>query len=195
MTWSAEMRKFLAWFWIPLLGLAGCDMRDMYDQAKIKALRPSSMFADGRGARPLIPGTVARGHLDDDTLLYQGKVGGKLAEVFPFRISEADLARGQVRFNIYCAPCHDRTGSGDGMVVKRGFSRPPSFHLDRLRTSPVGHFYDTITNGFGVMPAYNLQVPVRDRWLIVAYVRALQFSQNAPLDAVPADERAKLGEK
>lgn len=188
------MRKIWAWFWIPLL-LAGCDMRDMYDQPKIKPLRPSSMFADGRGARPLVPGTVARGHLDEDTHLYQGKVNGKVAETFPFRITEKDLARGRVRFNIYCSPCHDLTGSGYGMVVRRGFSRPPSFHLERLRKAPVGHFYDAIANGFGVMPAYNVQVPVRDRWLIVAYIRALQFSQNAPLDVVPADERAKLGEK
>ena len=170
---------------------AGCR-QDMHDQPKYEALEASTFFPDGRASRPLVPGTVARGQLREDTHLYEGKVAGKPAETFPFPIDLKTLERGQQRYNIYCSPCHDRVGNGDGMVVRRGFRRPPSYHIERLRQSPPGYLYDVITNGFGAMQDYAAQIPVRDRWAIVAYVRALQLSQNARLNDVPESERQNL---
>ena len=122
-----------------------------------------------------------------------GKTGDKPVTAFPFPVTKDDLLRGRERYDIYCSPCHDRTGHGLGMVVRRGFRRPPSFHIDRLRNAEVGYAYDVITNGFGAMPDYASQIPPRDRWAIVAYLRALQRSQYAPLKDVPADKLAELG--
>ena len=170
---------------------AGCR-RDMQDQPKYIPLRASSFFGDERSARPLVQGTVARGHLHDDALLETGKVGKDDATIFPFRVDEAVLARGRERYDIYCSPCHGRTGAGDGMIVRRGFRRPPSYHDDRLRMAPVGHFVDVMTNGFGAMPDYRLQVEARDRWAIAAYIRELQLSEHATLADVPAAERGRL---
>ena len=170
------------------LVLSGCR-QDMHDQPKYVPLRESTFFTDLRSARPLVEGTVARGHLHDDELLYVGKVNGQDATVFPFRVDAAVMARGQERFNIFCAPCHGRTGQGDGMVVLRGYRRPPSFHQDRLRTEPVGHFVDVITNGFGAMPDYAAQIRAEDRWAVVAYLRALQLGEHATLADVPVAER------
>lgn len=164
----------------------------MHDQPKYIPLRESTFFSDDRSARPLVAGTVARGQLRSDALLYTGKQGGKDADVFPFPIDDAVMARGQERFNIYCSPCHGRTGQGDGMVVRRGYRRPPTFHQDRLREAPVGHFFDVITNGFGAMPDYAAQVRVEDRWAVIAYVRALQLSEHATPADVPADHRGEL---
>jgi mono/diheme cytochrome c family protein len=173
--------------------LAGCR-QDMQNQPKYIPLRPSGFFDDGRSERPLINGTVARGHLNDDTVYYTGKgPDGKPVDTFPFPVTKEIVARGQERFNVYCAPCHDRTGSGDGMIVKRGYAKPPSYHIDRLRQAPDGHFYDVITSGFGAMPDYAAQIPPHDRWAIVAYIRALQLSQNASVNDVPAAQRASLG--
>jgi Cytochrome C oxidase, cbb3-type, subunit III len=174
-----------------LTATVGCR-QDMHDQPKYEAFEASTFFQDGRASRPLVPGTVARGQLREDTHLYEGTIGGKPAETFPFRVTLQVLQRGQERYNIYCTPCHDRIGSGEGMVVRRGFRRPPSYHLDRLRQAPPGYFYDVITNGFGAMQDYSAQIPVRDRWAIVAYVRALQLSQNAALSDVPEEERQSL---
>ena len=171
--------------------LTGCR-QDMQDQPKYKALAPSSFFSDGRSARPLVPGTVARGDLREDTDLYQGKVDGKLVDAFPFPVTKQILERGQERYNIYCVPCHDLVGNGQGMVVRRGFRAPPSYHIERLRQAPAGYFYDVITNGFGAMQDYSVQVPVRDRWAIVAYIRALQLSQHASLNDVAEADRNKL---
>lgn len=176
---------------VAALSLAGCR-QDMHDQPKYKPLKASKFFADGRGSRPLIADTVARGQLNDDEPLYTGKVNGNPVTEFPFPISKDVLLRGQERYNIFCSPCHDRVGSGDGMIVQRGYRRPPSLHLDRLREQQPGYFFDVISNGFGVMPNYAQQIPVRDRWAITAYIRALQLSQRAMLDDVPAAERAKL---
>jgi mono/diheme cytochrome c family protein len=173
---------------------AGCR-QDMHDQPKYKAYRPSPFFADGREVRPLVADTVARGHLDDNMLLYTGKVGEKFADTFPFAVTADVLHRGQERFNIYCSPCHDRTGSGGGMIVRRGYRRPPAFHIDRLRQQPAGYFFDVITHGFGVMPNYAQQIPPHDRWAIVAYVRALQLSQHAELIDVPAADQARLASR
>lgn len=164
----------------------------MHDQPKYIPLRQSSFFGDERSARPLVTGTVARGHLRDDTLLYTGKLSGADATIFPFAPDARVIARGRERFDIYCSPCHGRTGQGDGMVVRRGFRRPPTFHQDRLRDAPVGHLFDVITNGFGAMPDYQAQIRAQDRWAIVAYVRALQLSEHASLADVPADKRNEL---
>lgn len=176
---------------LSLLGLAACR-QDMHDQPKYKPYRPSTFFDDGRSERPLIPDTVARGHLNDDEQLFTGKVGADFAATFPFPVTQETLARGQERFNIYCTPCHDRTGNGDGMIVRRGYRRPPSFHIDRLRAATPGYLFDVITRGFGAMPDYSAQIAVRDRWAIVAYLRALQLSQHATMADVPAAEQAKL---
>jgi mono/diheme cytochrome c family protein len=164
----------------------------MHDQPKYIPLRQSTFFADQRSARPLVAGTVARGHLREDALLYTGKIDGQDADVFPFAIDDRVMARGQERFNIYCSPCHGRTGQGDGMVVRRGYRRPPSYHIDRLRAAPVGHFFDVMTNGFGAMPDYAAQVAPEDRWAIAAYIRALQLSEHAALADVPEGDRSKL---
>ena len=142
--------------------------QDMHDQPKYTPLRGSTFFTDARSARSPVEGTVARGLLRDDELLYSGKLNGVDAAVFPFRVDAQVMARGQERFNIYCAPCHSRTGEGDGMVVLRGYRRPPSMHQDRLRNAPVGHFFDVVTNGFGAMPDYASQIKPADRWAIVA---------------------------
>ncbi|HTK28790.1 MAG TPA: cytochrome c [Vicinamibacterales bacterium] len=170
---------------------AGCR-QDMHDQPKYVPLRQADFFSDQRSARPLVPGTVARGHLNADTLLYTGKENGADATEFPFPVDERVMARGRERFNIYCSPCHGRTGMGDGMVVRRGYRHPPSFHDDRLRSAPVGHFFDVMTNGFGAMPDYAAQVTVQDRWAIAAYIRALQLSGHATLADVPPADRERL---
>ena len=174
-----------------LLVVAGCR-QDMHDQPKYQPLEASPFFADGRASRPRVPGTVARGRLDADVLRATGKNDGKLSDVFPAPVTAATLERGHQRFDIYCSPCHDRAGTGRGMIVMRGYKQPPSFHEERLRGMPPGYFFDVMTNGFGVMPGYAAQVPVDDRWAIAAYVRALQLSQHATLADVPESERAAL---
>ena len=176
-----------------LVAAPGCKIRQaMYDQPKYKTLAYSDFFGDSRSARPLVEGTVARGHLNDDRLLCEGKVEGKPAEMFPFPVTGDVLKRGQERFTIYCSPCHDRAGTGHGMVVQRGFKQPPSYHIDRLRQVPPGYIFDIMTRGFGQMPSYAAQVQPEDRWAIVAYVRALQLSQHAMIGDVPESERAQL---
>ena len=174
-----------------LLAVSGCR-QDMHNQPKFIPLRESDFFADHRSERPLVEGTVARGDAELDDLLFTGKVNGEDSTVFPFPVTWDVMTRGQERFNIYCSPCHARTGNGDGMVVRRGFRAPPSFHLDRLRQAPVGHFFDVMTNGFGAMPDYQAQVPARDRWAIIAYIRALQASTAAGLGDVPADKQGEI---
>jgi len=164
----------------------------MHVQPKYKTYAATTFFDDGLSARQPVEGTVARGHLRIDDHLYRGKVDGKLVDTFPFPITAIDILRGQQRFNIYCSPCHDYTGSGRGMIVQRGFPQPPSFHIDRLRQAPVGHFYDVMTNGFGAMYSYAARVTPEDRWRIAAYIRALQLSQHAAPSDVPDDERQKL---
>jgi len=170
---------------------AGCR-QDMHDQPKFKPYAKSEFFADRRSARPLVDGTIARGHLRDDAVLYTGKAGGQPVAAFPFAVTAEVMARGQERFDIFCSPCHGRTGAGDGMIVRRGYRKPPTFHQDRLRQAAPGYTYDVITNGFGAMPDYAQQIPVRDRWAIAAYVKALQRSQHAAADRLPAAARAAL---
>ncbi len=166
--------------------------QDMHDMPRYEPLEASDFFADGQSARPLIEGTVARGQLLEDEHLYTGRINGRLAETFPFPITGAILERGRERFNIYCAPCHSRLGEGSGMIVHRGFQRPPSFHTDRLRDAPAGHFFDVITHGFGAMYSYAYRVVPRDRWAITAYIRVLQLSQNATLSDVPQEVRSQM---
>lgn len=180
---------------IAALSLSGCMRRWMYDQPKYKAFQENSFFKDNASNRPLVAGTVARGHLDLDDHLYRGKVNGKTAESFPFKVTEEVLSRGKERFEIFCSVCHGYVGNADGMIVQRGYKQPPSFHIDRLRQSPPGYFFDVITNGFGTMPSYKSQInKVQDRWAIAAYIKALQLSQRASLEDVPAEYRQKLQE-
>lgn len=173
------------------LSLAACQ-QDMANQPRHEPLEASPFFKDGRSARPPVPGTVARGQLREDDHLYTGKVNGQLVTTFPFPINPAVMARGQERFGIFCTPCHGARGDGRGMIVSRGLKPPPSFHIDRLRESPPGHFFDVMTNGLGAMQDYSAQISVEDRWAIVAYIRALQLSQNATVNDLPAAERARM---
>lgn len=165
--------------------MAGCRY-DIQDMPYYRPLTRSDFFQDTRSSRPLMQWTVARGNLRDDKYFYSGMVGKEAGNEMPFAVTQQVLERGRERYGIYCTPCHSATGNGDGMIVLRGYRRPPSFHVDRLRKSPVGHFYDVMTNGFGAMPDYSAQVQPRDRWAIAAYIRALQLSQAAPADAIPA---------
>ena len=167
-----------------VLLLAGCRL-DMQVQPRLNPLAKSDFFADERSARPLVPGTVARGDLRQDTYFYTGKIGDTPGDFMPFPVTEDVLVRGRERFNIYCSPCHSRLGDGNGMIPQRGFRRPPSYHIERLRKAPLGYFFDVMTNGFGAMPDYSSQVPPADRWAIVAYIRALQLSQNATKAELP----------
>lgn len=174
------------------IALSACR-QDMHDNPRYEPLEASRVHADGASARPLVEGTVPRGFLRDDELLYTGLTDeGLPAEEFPFAVTRAVLDRGEDRYNIFCAPCHSKVGDGRGMVVQRGYRQPPTFHDDRLRAVPPGYVFDVITNGFGVMPDYRSQIDVRDRWAIVAYVKALQLSQQATEADVPAEERGRL---
>jgi len=197
-----------------VLCLAGTGCRrDMQDQPKMKPYRGTTFFTDGLSGRQPIQGTIPRGFLRTDTEYYTGKKSGATPsaspaaspaaaqavagqvnafpddlETFPFPVTEDTVRRGRERYDIFCSVCHGMTGNGDGMVVRRGFRRAASFNDDRLRQAPVGHFFDAITNGWGAMPSYAAQIPVQDRWAIVAYIRALQLSQqnpNAQPDASP----------
>jgi hypothetical protein len=162
-----------------LVVLAGCRL-DMHVQPRYNPLAKSDFFPDQRSARPLVEGTVARGDLREDTYFYTGKLGNNPGDYMPFPVTKEDLERGRTRFNIYCAPCHSRLGDGNGYIPSRGFTRkPPSYHIERLEKAPVGYLYGVITEGFGIMPDYSSQIPPRDRWCIVAYIRALQLSQHA----------------
>ena len=176
-------------FVLALLG--GCRL-DMQDQPRFKPLQQSDFYADLRSSRPLVPGTVARGQLRLDAYFYTGLSNGNPGDAMPFPVTKEVLERGRERYNIYCAPCHSRTGDGNGVIVQRGYRRPPSYQIERLQKAPLGHFYDVITNGYGAMPDYAAQVSAQDRWAIVAYIRALQLSQTAPADAIPSQERSRL---
>jgi hypothetical protein len=203
--------------------LGGCEQR-MARQPYYRPLEPSEFFPDGMSARPVVPGTVARGTFLPDAAFNTGKPGPNQSDVLaarivgmagrqplaaaaltaqsegyvdsiPIEVTKKVLLRGQERYNIFCSHCHDRSGTGDGMIVRRGFARPPSFHIDRLRQAPPGYIFQVITRGHGAMPEHGSLVPVRDRWAIISYLRALQLSQNARLDDVPEGERPKLDRK
>jgi Cytochrome C oxidase, cbb3-type, subunit III len=171
--------------------LLGCRL-DMHVQPKYLPYEPTDFFGDGRSERQPVPGTIARGQLRLDELMFTGREDGVVANKFPFPITRADLDRGRERYNVYCTPCHDYSGTGRGMIVQRGFPQPPSYHIQRLRDAPVGHFYEVITNGFGAMYSYAARVEPADRWRIAAYIRVLQLARNAKIDDVPPSERASL---
>jgi hypothetical protein len=165
----------------------------MFNQPSSKPLERSDFFQDNHMAsRPIVPHTVARGHLNEDQVFFTGKIGTNLVDGFPFQITQNVLQRGRERYDIYCAPCHSRSGDGNGMIVQRGYPRPPSYHIDRLKESPPGHFFDVITQGYGIMFSYAERVEPVDRWAVAAYIRALQLSQDATLQEVPATNRAAL---
>ncbi|MEX1024853.1 MAG: cytochrome c [Planctomycetota bacterium] len=173
---------------VPLLGCR----QDMHDQPRFEPLEATVLFEDGRSARPGIAGTIARGELMLDEHLYTGRVEGEFATTYPFEITGEVLARGRLGFNVNCAPCHDETGGGLGMIVRRGMTQPPSYHIERLREAPPGYVFDVITNGFGAMYDYADRIAPADRWAIVAWVETLKLASNARLEDVPADERAAL---
>ncbi len=183
----ARNHSFLVlWLGVLVVGLAGCAQQ-MSKQPKYTPLSRSSFFDDQRSARPLPAGAVPRGRLEEDRL-----TPAKDSDEFPFPATQEILQRGQERFDIYCSVCHGRLGDGDGMIVRRGFRRPPSYHIDRLRQAPAAHYFDVMTNGFGAMPDYAAQISPRDRWAIIAYVRALQLSQHATLAELPPEGQAQL---
>jgi hypothetical protein len=189
----SRTRDFLLCFAAGLLMVSAGCRRDMFNQPSERPLEKSDFFHDDQMAsRPVAPHTVARGHLDEDEAFYTGKTGTNLVVDFPMPITRAVLERGRQRFDIYCAPCHARTGDGQGMIPQRGFPAPPSYHIDRLRQAPAGHFFDVITHGYGIMFPYAARVEPADRWAITAYIRVLQFSHSARLSDVPGPERAKL---
>jgi mono/diheme cytochrome c family protein len=172
------------------LVFAGCETtlrQDMANQPRQNPLSPSEFFADGRSERPTVENTVVRGSVQDDSLFVP-----KESNAFPLPISAELLQRGEQRYGIFCTPCHGIQGDGLGMVAMRGMKHPPSYHQERLRQVPNGYLYDVITNGFGAMYGYSAQIPPRDRWAIVAYLRALQLSRNAPVGQLPAELREKL---
>lgn len=166
--------------------------QDMHDQPRMEPLEPSVFFRDGRASRPVLEGTVALGQLQEDAHLHTGKVAGKDAGAFPFAVTRDVIERGRQRYTIFCEPCHGSLGDGRGMVVERGFRQAASFHIDRLRSAPPGYFFDVITRGFGVMYSYASRIEPSDRWAIVSYIRALQLSQNATIEDVPAEHRDEL---
>ena len=179
--------------WLLAIAICATACRpDMFNQPKSKPLGESAFFPDGAASRQIPPHTVARGHLRADEAFYTGMIGTNLVTEFPVPITSTLLERGRERFDIYCAVCHGRTGDGNGIIVQRGFPAPPSFHIARLREAPVGHFYDVVTRGYGVMYSYAARVEPEDRWAIAAYIRALQLSQHASLNDIPVDERSKL---
>jgi len=188
---TSTSRLLLAACAVILIFGAGCDYlrQDMANQPKKKPLAPSEFFEDGRSERPLIENTVARGSLVDDELVVP-----KDSNNFPLPVDLNLLERGQERYKIFCSPCHGLQGDGNGMVAMRGMKQPPSYHQDRLRRAPNGYFYDNITNGFGQMLGYSAQIPPRDRWAIIAYIRALQLSRNARVADLPAELREMLNQ-
>jgi mono/diheme cytochrome c family protein len=170
---------------------ASCD-DPMRNQPRYEPLEATMFFADRRSSRHLVPGTVPRRARVADFLLETGRTADGPATVFPIPITQAVLERGQERYDIYCAPCHSRTGDGDGIIVRRGFSKPPSLFVPRLQGAPPGHYFGVITDGWGAMPAYGYMVPPLDRWAIIAYIEALQLSQGVPVELLAPDLRAKL---
>ena len=172
--------------------LAGCG-RNMYDQeGKYETYETSDLFEDGTSARPLIEGTVTRTRGDVNEAFFTGQDANGLLTESPIPITEETLARGQERYNIYCSPCHNFNGNGMGMIVQKGFVQPASFHEQRLQQSPVGYFYNAITNGFGRMYSYASRIPPEDRWAISAYIKTMQFSQYADPANLPEDVRGQL---
>lgn len=172
--------------------LCGCR-QDMRNDSRLKPLEETSFFADRNSSRPLVKGTIPRGGAHEDDFFWTGESAGRLVRGFPAPVTAGFLARGRERYNIYCSVCHGLTGKGNGMVVQRGFPSPPSLHEQRLRDAPEGHFFNVITHGYGAMYSYGARVTPEDRWAIIAYIRALQLSQNSRWKDVPPEHRTELG--
>jgi cytochrome c553 len=170
--------------------LAGCR-QDMQDQPKFFPQRGTNFYPDGRSVRPQVENTVARGQLHEDSYFYTGLIDGKEGDALPFPVTLQVLARGQERYNIYCTPCHSRVGNGEGMIVQRGYAPAGNYHTPYLQAAPLGHFFNVMTNGYGAMPDYAAQLTPADRWAVVAYIKALQLSQNATQADVPAGEHVE----
>ncbi len=168
----------LAGLGLAALAATGCR-QDMHNQPKFYPQRSTTFYADGRSARPQVENTVARNQLQGNLYFSSGLVNGKEGDGMPVPVTAELLQRGQEKYNIFCTPCHSRVGNGAGMIVQRGYRPAGNFHTDRLRNAPLGHLYSVIANGYGAMPEYGSQIASEDRWAIVAYVRALQLSQNA----------------
>ncbi len=184
---AVHLRKVLPAVLVLIAITVGCR-QDMHEQPYYRTLSKSDFFADARSARPPVEGAVARDD-HEDSYFYTGKIGTEDGDYMPFPVTKEVLDRGRERYNITCTPCHGRVGDGNGFIPSRGFRRPPSFHIERLRKMPIGYFFDVDTNGFGVMPDYASQVAPRDRWCIAAYIRALQLSQNAPSADIPSGQK------
>ena len=182
---------------VAVVALAVACRQQMADQPRYDPLEPGPFFADGRGSRDRVPGTVARGELEliEDEHMRTGRVGTRPADVWPMAVTRAVVERGRERYEIFCAPCHDAAGHGDGMVVRRGFRRPGSLHVERLRLAPAGYLVDVMADGFGAMSGFAAQLPPRDRWAVAAYVRALQLSQHVPAADLSPDDRRQLEKK
>jgi mono/diheme cytochrome c family protein len=168
---------------------------DMDWQPKFQAQERSTLFADGRAMRPLEPGTVPQGAFDDSEVFRTGKEGDAYVALAPMKVDEVVMRRGQDRFNIYCTPCHDQSGSGQGMVVKRGYPPPVDLTSERVRTMPDGEIFNVITHGVRNMPGYRKQIPVKDRWTIVTWVRVLQRSGNGHIEDVPDAQRGNIAKE
>jgi hypothetical protein len=180
---------------LTLLMLIGGCRQQMADQPHQRPLQPSNFFDDGMASRPVEAGTVARTGKEQNDDLLRGRIDGKFADTFPFQVTMEVLARGQERYEIFCSPCHDRLGTGQGMIVRRGFTPARSFHEDRLRNAPVGHYFEVMSQGFGPMPSYAGQLSPQDRWAVIAYIRALQLGRNARLDELTPEDRARLSKE
>ena len=197
---ESTMKIFIKFRIFPLIGLlfclgvmASCTL-DMHDQPRYEPFEESNFFADKASVRPRVADTVARGQAHLDEQLYTGRINGDFAQTFPFTVTLATLARGEERYNIFCTPCHGLVGDGHGIITQYGMKVPPSFHDPDLRDQPPGYYFDIITGGTRVMPSYAARIPPADRWAIIAYIRALQLSQNADVKQLPADELPKLGQ-
>ena len=173
----------------------GCERNDMHNQPRHEPMEASNFFEDGQSSRPIVPGTVARGQLAPVDMRFTGfrPLDVEAPDTFPFEITKADLKRGKQRFEIYCAVCHGATGDADGMIVQRGFAKPPSYHEKRLKDAPVGHFFDVMTTGWGAMYPYNDRVAPEDRWRIAAYIRVLQLSQEQAVASAVAPAAHETG--
>jgi mono/diheme cytochrome c family protein len=185
------LKKLMMLTTVAIFAIAGCRQQ-MADQPHQRPLEPSNFFDDGMASRPAEPGTVARAGRAQNEQRLNSKADGKLIDGFPFEVTMEVLVRGQERYEIFCSPCHDRLGNGQGMIVRRGFTPARSFHDPRLRDAPAGHFFQVMTQGFGVMPSYANQLSEHDRWAVIAYIRALQLSRNARLDQLPPKDREKM---
>lgn len=182
---------YLSGFMACLIMLTGC-VQQMGVQPNVRPLSQSPVFPGNQSARPTVAGTVPSGYTRTNHRVEMLTAFDAQTDSLPFPVTTDFLNRGQERFNIYCSACHGETGDGNGIVVQRGFSKPPSYFEDRLRQAPLGHFYDVMTNGFGAMASYAVQVEPRDRWAIAAYIRTMQLSRNARIDDVPLNKRAEL---